>query len=213
MCGRDGVQTCALPISLPPSLPLSFSLSLSSLFCSYAVSYSILQLRYRVFCFTPGITSQLFPVFRSASDAADIKKPYQSTFNGGSQPRIGNDDGFDADYTEKLRKLSENQYTRSSTNLNKPSPTRHSSTSAAGSPGSAVSQASQRQPYPSSPSQPVGHSKSHVSVVLPTRSEEHTSELQSRPHISYAVFCLKKKKKKKKTKQTTNQQHTQYNKR
>ena len=29
------------------------------------------------------------------------------------------------------------------------------------------------------------------------RSEEHTSELQSRPHISYAVFCLKKKKKKK----------------
>ena len=30
----------------------------------------------------------------------------------------------------------------------------------------------------------------------PDRSEEHTSELQSRPHISYAVFCLKKKKKK-----------------
>ena len=27
------------------------------------------------------------------------------------------------------------------------------------------------------------------------RSEEHTSELQSRPHISYAVFCLKKKNK------------------
>ena len=29
---------------------------------------------------------------------------------------------------------------------------------------------------------------------LPPRSEEHTSELQSRSHISYAVFCLKKKK-------------------
>src|SRR3546814_1013311 len=27
------------------------------------------------------------------------------------------------------------------------------------------------------------------------RSEEHTSELQSLMHISYAVFCLKKKKK------------------
>ena len=27
------------------------------------------------------------------------------------------------------------------------------------------------------------------------RSEEHTSELQSRSRISYAVFCLKKKKK------------------
>src|SRR3546814_8424251 len=26
------------------------------------------------------------------------------------------------------------------------------------------------------------------------RSEEHTSELQSQMHISYAVFCLKKKK-------------------
>src|SRR6188474_3930333 len=31
------------------------------------------------------------------------------------------------------------------------------------------------------------------------RSEEHTSELQSRNDISYAVFCLKKKKKKKET--------------
>src|SRR5881409_4173817 len=30
------------------------------------------------------------------------------------------------------------------------------------------------------------------------RSEEHTSELQSKSHISYAVFCLKKKKKQKK---------------
>src|SRR3546814_9714401 len=29
-----------------------------------------------------------------------------------------------------------------------------------------------------------------------SRSEEHTSELQSLMHISYAVFCLKKKKKK-----------------
>src|SRR3546814_6582299 len=30
--------------------------------------------------------------------------------------------------------------------------------------------------------------------VLPFRSEEHTSELQSLMRISYAVFCLKKKK-------------------
>src|SRR3546814_7868866 len=35
-----------------------------------------------------------------------------------------------------------------------------------------------------------------------TRSEEHTSELQSLMRISYAVFCLKKKKKKKTSKQT-----------
>ena len=30
---------------------------------------------------------------------------------------------------------------------------------------------------------------------LEIRSEEHTSELQSRETISYAVFCLKKKTK------------------
>src|SRR3546814_5514111 len=29
--------------------------------------------------------------------------------------------------------------------------------------------------------------------ILPCRSEEHTSELQSLMRISYAVFCLKKK--------------------
>src|SRR3546814_9021360 len=39
----------------------------------------------------------------------------------------------------------------------------------------------------------------HVPHVLPvdgdpTRSDEHTSELQSLMRISYAVFCLKKKK-------------------
>src|SRR5213082_3842160 len=33
-------------------------------------------------------------------------------------------------------------------------------------------------------------------LVQGTRSEEHTSELQSPDTISYAVFCLKKKKKK-----------------
>src|SRR3546814_2320355 len=32
------------------------------------------------------------------------------------------------------------------------------------------------------------------SPVMPNRSEEHTSELQSLMRISYAVFCLKKKK-------------------
>src|SRR3546814_8877253 len=33
-------------------------------------------------------------------------------------------------------------------------------------------------------------------LTYPTRSEEHTSELQSLMRISYAVFCLKKKQKK-----------------
>src|SRR3546814_16726870 len=33
-----------------------------------------------------------------------------------------------------------------------------------------------------------------VTRGVPTRSEEHTSELQSLMRISYAVFCLKKKK-------------------
>src|SRR3546814_5188116 len=30
-------------------------------------------------------------------------------------------------------------------------------------------------------------------ILLPDRSEEHTSELQSLMRLSYAVFCLKKK--------------------
>src|SRR3546814_1068074 len=34
-----------------------------------------------------------------------------------------------------------------------------------------------------------------VAPLSPSRSEEHTSELQSLMRISYAVFCLKKKKK------------------
>src|SRR3546814_1610351 len=36
---------------------------------------------------------------------------------------------------------------------------------------------------------------SRLGKQLWTRSEEHTSELQSLMRISYAVFCLKKKKK------------------
>src|SRR3546814_5348724 len=32
-------------------------------------------------------------------------------------------------------------------------------------------------------------------IILPARSEEHKSELQSLMRISYAVFCLKKKNK------------------
>src|SRR3546814_3827993 len=38
----------------------------------------------------------------------------------------------------------------------------------------------------------------NVEVRTISRSEEHTSELQSLMRISYAVFCLKKKKKQKK---------------
>src|SRR3546814_1479638 len=41
--------------------------------------------------------------------------------------------------------------------------------------------------------------------VCGSRSEEHTSELQSLMRISYAVFCLKKKKKK-----TTKLHHTNH---
>src|SRR3546814_8300366 len=37
---------------------------------------------------------------------------------------------------------------------------------------------------------PIGEERG----VIINRSEEHTSELQSLMHISYAVFCLKKKK-------------------
>src|SRR3546814_7009884 len=39
----------------------------------------------------------------------------------------------------------------------------------------------------------VRRSKGHSQSVIRTRSEEHTSELQSLMRISYAVLCLKKK--------------------
>src|SRR3546814_7258593 len=42
----------------------------------------------------------------------------------------------------------------------------------------------------------------HVLRLQISRSEEHTSELQSLMRISYAVFCLKKKKNKKTQKKT-----------
>src|SRR3546814_8220269 len=41
----------------------------------------------------------------------------------------------------------------------------------------------------------IGVSLAALIVQLATRSEEHTSELQSLMRISYAVFCLKKKTK------------------
>src|SRR3546814_7137626 len=41
---------------------------------------------------------------------------------------------------------------------------------------------------------------------IASRSEEHTSELQSLMRISYAVFCLKKKKTKTTTQQLTTRQ-------
>src|SRR3546814_8238568 len=40
-------------------------------------------------------------------------------------------------------------------------------------------------------------------ILQATRSEEHTSELQSLMRISYAVFCLKKKKTKKNIRMNT----------
>src|SRR3546814_9669257 len=42
-----------------------------------------------------------------------------------------------------------------------------------------------------------------------SRSEEHTSELQSLMRISYAVFCLKKKNENHLNSSTTNNQHQQ----
>src|SRR3546814_6375218 len=51
-------------------------------------------------------------------------------------------------------------------------------------------------PHDSSPATsgrraPGSHAVDYTSGETPTRSEEHTSELQSLMRISYAVFCLK----------------------
>src|SRR3546814_1332057 len=49
-------------------------------------------------------------------------------------------------------------------------------------------------PEAAAPSAPVFGSGQNAGQPFPTtRSEEHTSELQSLMRISYAVFCLKKK--------------------
>src|SRR5216117_4533463 len=45
------------------------------------------------------------------------------------------------------------------------------------------------------PQPELGRTSSAGATWVKTRSEEHTSELQSPFLISYAVFCLKKKKK------------------
>src|SRR3546814_8945076 len=50
-------------------------------------------------------------------------------------------------------------------------------------------------------------------TIMSSRSEEHTSELQSLMRISYAVFCLKKKNKRNKAKSThlnVDSQHKQH---
>src|SRR3546814_1562326 len=50
----------------------------------------------------------------------------------------------------------------------------------------------------------------HKKTQSISRSEEHTSELQSLMRISYAVFCLKKKNnKKQQTRRSTQNQRTQ----
>src|SRR3546814_1027343 len=72
------------------------------------------------------------------------------------------------------------------------------------------------QPDPSASSRSRPELSSHRSVksmIRPSasRSEEHTSELQSLMRISYAVFCLKKKKKTHhKRTHTTHHNNTKY---
>src|SRR3546814_3497793 len=61
----------------------------------------------------------------------------------------------------------------------------------------------------SSTSSSYSNSPLKLTSNLSTRSEEHTSELQSLMRISYAVFCLKKKKKPQNIKQQQWYDHTQ----
>src|SRR3546814_1513765 len=56
--------------------------------------------------------------------------------------------------------------------------------------------------------QRLRHLIEHRRLLKRTRSEEHTSELQSLMRISYAVFCLKKKKQ---TTKNINNKHLTHN--
>src|SRR3546814_4751935 len=58
-----------------------------------------------------------------------------------------------------------------------------------------------------SDSAPSSLRKAIFSIWLASRSEEHTSELQSLMRISYAFFCLKKKNQTKPTQLCTNNFH------
>src|SRR3546814_4495516 len=62
-----------------------------------------------------------------------------------------------------------------------------------------------RRRFPSARSH--GLPRSRLRPTPASRSEEHTSELQSLMRISYAVFCLKKKKKNTMTVNKTIQYH------
>src|SRR3546814_6345952 len=70
--------------------------------------------------------------------------------------------------------------------------------------GAAYAQSTHIQPklIAESPAPAPGGATTLALTMTPdkTRSEEHTSELQSLMRISYAVFCLKKKKKNNTTK-------------
>src|SRR3546814_2821320 len=57
-----------------------------------------------------------------------------------------------------------------------------------GAVGAACTRADQSRQGPISPTSPILRTR-----TAPSRSEEHTSELQSLMRISYAVFCLTKK--------------------
>src|SRR5210317_390719 len=50
---------------------------------------------------------------------------------------------------------------------------------------------------------------STATTISTSRSEEHTSELQSHSEISYAVFCLKKKKRQETKKEQTGKRRKQ----
>src|ERR1044071_10078694 len=55
----------------------------------------------------------------------------------------------------------------------------------------------------SNPATSIPHPTKSPTKAVCARSEEHTSELQSRVDISYAVFCLKKKNNKKSPREDT----------
>src|SRR3546814_4880721 len=79
--------------------------------------------------------------------------------------------------------------------------TRSSSSSSAGS-GATSARATATAPS-------TGRNSTASKMNGPTRSEEHTSELQSLMRSSYAVFCLKKKQN---TNRTNLQRNTTHNK-
>src|SRR3546814_5903489 len=129
------------------------------------------------------------------STRTDPLFPYTTLFR--SRRRTAPDGGHDASRTRDLRRAYRSRQGNARASLHR---LRAAVELARGHDRSAAPAADAA--WRSAASRADHRAAAHPRAATATRSEEHTSELQSLMRISYAVFCLKKKKQKEEHKQT-----------